>query len=92
MNKILLLEDDLSLVNGLTFAFHKQGFDLTVARTLREGDAAWAEGKYDLLVLTYPCRMALASPSVRRCGSPPRCPSSSLPPLTRRPASSWAWT
>ena len=25
MNKILLLEDDLSLVNGLTFAFHKQG-------------------------------------------------------------------
>ena len=51
MNKILLLEDDLSLVNGLTFAFHKQGFDLTVARTLREADAAWAEGKYDLLVL-----------------------------------------
>ena len=51
MNKILLLEDDLSLVNGLTFAFHKQGFDLTVARTLREADAAWAEGEYDLLVL-----------------------------------------
>ena len=51
MNKILLLEDDLSLVNGLTFAFHKQGFDLTVARTLREADAAWARGKYDLLVL-----------------------------------------
>lgn len=51
MNKILLLEDDLSLVNGLTFAFHKQGFDLTVARTLKEADAAWAEGKYDLLVL-----------------------------------------
>lgn len=51
MNKILLLEDDLSLVNGLTFAFHKQGFDLTVARTLREADAAWAKGKYDLLVL-----------------------------------------
>ena len=42
MNKILLLEDDLSLVNGLTFAFHKQGFGLTVARTLREADAAWA--------------------------------------------------
>ena len=51
MNKILLLEDDLSLVNGLTFAFHKQGFDLIVARTLREADAAWARGKYDLLVL-----------------------------------------
>lgn len=51
MQKILLLEDDLSLVNGLTFAFHKQGFDLTVARTLREADTAWDEGNYDLLVL-----------------------------------------
>ena len=84
MNKILLLEDDLSLVNGLTFAFHKQGFDLTVARTLREADAAWAEGKYDLLVLD----VSLPDGS----GFTPRCPSSSLPPLTRRPASSWAWT
>ena len=26
MSKILLIEDDLSLVNGLTFAFHKQGY------------------------------------------------------------------
>lgn len=51
MHKILLLEDDLSLVSGLTFAFHKQGFDLTVARTLREADAVWAEGNYDILVL-----------------------------------------
>lgn len=51
MNKILLLEDDLSLVNGLTFAFHKQGFELDVARTLIEANTLWADGKYDLLVL-----------------------------------------
>lgn len=51
MSKILLLEDDLSLVNGLTFAFHKQGFELNVARTLKEADALWTDGKYDLLVL-----------------------------------------
>lgn len=51
MNKILLLEDDLSLVNGLSFAFKKQGFGLDVARTLKEADAVWADGKYDLLVL-----------------------------------------
>ena len=51
MNKILLLEDDLSLVNGLTFAFHKQGFVLDVARTILEANTLWADGKYDLLVL-----------------------------------------
>ena len=27
MSKILLLEDDLSLINGLSFAFRKQGFE-----------------------------------------------------------------
>lgn len=51
MNRILLLEDDLSLINGLSFAFKKQGFEAEVARTLKEADALWAEGKYDLLVL-----------------------------------------
>ena len=51
MSKMLLLEDDLSLINGLSFAFKKQGFELDVARTLGEADALWTEGKYDLLVL-----------------------------------------
>ena len=30
MSKILLLEDDLSLINGLSFAFKKQGFELAI--------------------------------------------------------------
>lgn len=51
MTRILLLEDDLSLINGLSFAFKKQGFESDVARTVREADSLWAEGKYDLLVL-----------------------------------------
>lgn len=51
MSNILLLEDDLSLINGLSFAFKKQGFELDVARTLKEADALWADGKYNLLVL-----------------------------------------
>ena len=51
MNKILLLEDDLSLINGLTFAFQKAGFELDIARTIKEADTAWTEGKYDLLIL-----------------------------------------
>ena len=51
MNHILLLEDDLSLINGLSFAFRKSGYRLEVARTVKEVDAVWAEGKYDLLIL-----------------------------------------
>lgn len=51
MSKLLLLEDDLSLIQGLTFAFKKQGFELETARTLKEADALWGEGRYDLLVL-----------------------------------------
>lgn len=51
MSNILLLEDDLSLINGLSFAFKKKGFELVVARTLKEADSLWMDGKYDLLVL-----------------------------------------
>lgn len=51
MSKLLLLEDDLSLINGLSFAFQKAGHALEVARTLREAETLWQAGKYDLLVL-----------------------------------------
>ena len=51
MKRLFLLEDDLSLINGLSFAFKKHGFELDVARTLGDADALWADGKYDLLVL-----------------------------------------
>lgn len=51
MDAILLLEDDLSLIAGLSFAFKKEGFALSVARTIQEADALFAAGSYDLLVL-----------------------------------------
>ncbi|MFD1175968.1 response regulator transcription factor [Paenibacillus puldeungensis] len=55
MNKILLLEDDLSLIDGLSYSLKKQGFDLDIARTVREAEALFAEGnadgRYDLLIL-----------------------------------------
>lgn len=51
MSNILLLEDDLSMINGLSFALRKQGYGLEVARTIKEVDTVWAEGKYDLLIL-----------------------------------------
>ena len=51
MKRLFLLEDDLSLINGLSFAFKKQGFSLDIARTIQEAQKIWADGKYDLLVL-----------------------------------------
>ena len=51
MSKILLLEDDLSLVNGLTFAFQKERYDLDIARTISEADKLLSERRYDLLIL-----------------------------------------
>ena len=49
--KILIIEDDLSLINGLSFAIKKQGYDLDIARTSCEACAIWADGKYDLVIL-----------------------------------------
>ena len=51
MKKILLVEDDLSLISGLSFAIKKQGYLVDVARTRSEKDRMWAEGKYDLVIL-----------------------------------------
>ncbi len=49
--KILMIEDDLSLLNGLSFAIKKQGYELDIARTRLEADSIWAEGRYDLVIL-----------------------------------------
>ncbi len=51
MKRILLVEDDLSLIKGLSFAVKKQGYDLNIARTSCQAGAIWADGKYDLVVL-----------------------------------------
>lgn len=51
MKRLFLLEDDLSLINGLSFAIKKQGYDIDVARTTLEADALWAKGNYDLVIL-----------------------------------------
>ncbi len=51
MNRLLLLEDDLSLIDGLSCLLKKQGFELDVARTVKEANAIWLDGKYDLLIL-----------------------------------------
>lgn len=49
--KILIIEDDLSLINGLSFAIKKQGYDVDIARTVLETDTVFADVKYDLVIL-----------------------------------------
>ena len=49
MKHILLVEDDLSMLNGLSFAIKKQGYALDIARTRDEQKQLWTEDKYDLV-------------------------------------------
>ena len=56
MSKILLVENDLSLITGLSFAIKKQGYELEVARTSVEALKIRKEQlkhgqEYDLIIL-----------------------------------------
>ena len=51
MKRIFFVEDDLSLINGLSFAIKKQGYEIDVARTSLEAEQLWMNGKYDLVIL-----------------------------------------
>lgn len=52
MNKILLLEDDASLIDGLRYSLKKNGFDVEIARTVCEAlDRLSGTAGYDLLIL-----------------------------------------
>lgn len=52
MNKILLLEDDISLIDGLKYSLEKNGFSLNIANTISQAIKIFSENpKYDLLLL-----------------------------------------
>ncbi|WP_392486842.1 response regulator transcription factor [Haloimpatiens sp. FM7315] len=51
MKHIFFVEDDLSLISGLSFAMKKQGYEIAVARTSTEAKNLWKNGKYDLVIL-----------------------------------------
>ncbi len=51
MNRILLLEDDLSLISGLEFSLKKNGFLVDIARAVHEALFLYRECHYDLLLL-----------------------------------------
>ena len=52
MDKILLLEDDVSLIDGLTYSLRRQGYELDVVRTVAEALALLPNlSQYVLLLL-----------------------------------------
>lgn len=51
-NKILLLEDDVSLIEGLKYSLKKNGFDVVFVRTVQEALAHLTDiNTYDMLIL-----------------------------------------
>ena len=69
MIRILLLEDDASLIDGLEYSLRKNGFDVETVRTVRGAMTCLRQSApYDLLLLESPCPTAQALKSVRNCG------------------------
>lgn len=51
MCKILLLEDDVSLIDGLVYSLERNGFSLDVARTVKDAENYLSKHEYNLLLL-----------------------------------------
>ena len=51
MKRIFFVENDQSLIKGLSFALAKQGYETDIARTKLEAQRLWQDGKYDLVIL-----------------------------------------
>lgn len=51
MNKILLVEDDLILNEGLTYSINKAGYQIDSAKTVQESLNLYKTNQYDLLIL-----------------------------------------
>lgn len=51
MKKILFVEDDISLINGLSFALQKHGYEINIAKTKQEAENLFENGAYRLVIL-----------------------------------------
>ncbi len=51
MAHIFMVEDDLSLIKGLSFSLEKEGHTVTLGKTYREALLKWEEDHYDLVIL-----------------------------------------
>ncbi|MEI3102082.1 MAG: hypothetical protein V8T45_10225 [Oscillospiraceae bacterium] len=76
MKRIFFVEDDLSLINGLSFALKKQGYEIDIARTSLEADRLWMNGSMTWSSWTCLCRTAPAMTCAGKSAKAPRCRSS----------------
>ena len=51
MKKIFFVEDDQSLIKGLSFALARQGYGTDIARTKLEAERMWHDRNYELVIL-----------------------------------------
>lgn len=51
MSELLMVEDDISLIDGLVFSLEKNGFGVDVARGVREAEEKIGQRSYDLILL-----------------------------------------
>ena len=72
MKHIFFVEDDLSLINGLSFAIKKQGYELTIARTSVEAEQLWENGNYDLVILDVTLPDGSGFDCAGKSGHPPK--------------------
>ena len=57
LQKLLLLEDDISLIDGLIYSLKKNGFDVDVARTIKEAEKRIAKSSdFDIFKQFYRSR------------------------------------
>lgn len=51
MSKLFLLEDDNALITGLNYSLKKEGYEVTVARTVLEARQSRKKDDFDLMIL-----------------------------------------
>ena len=74
MSNLLLLEDDISLIDGLHYSLKKNGFYVDIARTVEEAEKQLAQiEKYDLLILDVTLPMVQVMNFAKKLGRFQKC-------------------
>ena len=69
MQKILYVEDDLSLIDGLQYTLEASGYMVDNAKTVKEALALFRKNTYDLFCWMLRSQMAQASMFAKRYGT-----------------------
>ena len=76
MERILYVEDDPGLIDGLQYTLEAGGYEVDNAGTVREALALFRENAYDLLLLDVTLPDGTGFDTAGRCGGAPQSPSS----------------